>query len=435
LFDSTTIKFLRRLDGAKDGVGSLAFSADGKIAGVYGGADKSANIWLYDTATGKQRLKIKLPLGAPDANGNFAVPMAAVTGLTFSPDSRLVVATIEHHTLGIWDAATGKEYPPFRAPDQKAVQGAIFSPNGRSIAIDLHGEDALRLWEVASGKERRVFGKKPPASTGNPNMAGMMWFGGGFNGNVMMPCTRPAAGAAFSQDGRLLAQGRTNSSVSIWEVSTGKELGQFKGHLGVVDSVAFAPDGKSVATGSRDTTGLVWELPKPAVAAKTPDVNMESRWKELAGEDAAKAYEAVWAMAGTPGPTIAFLRDHVHPALVADLEQIARLVGDLDSDEFDQRKKASTDLEKIGEAASPFLRKALKGDISPEVRKRIEEVLKKTDASTPRGEALRNLRVIEVLEAIGSPEAKAVLQILAKGMPEAAITRAAQGAMERIKGS
>jgi hypothetical protein len=361
--------------------------------------------------------------------------MAAVTGLTFSPDGRLVVATIEHHTLGIWDAATGKEYPPFRAPDQKAIQSAVFSPNGRSIAIDLHGEDALRLWEIASGKERRVFGKKPPASTGNPNMAGMMWFGGGFNGNVMMPCTRPAAGAAFSQDGRLLAQGRINSSVSIWELSTGKEVSQFKGHTGIVDSVAFAPDGKSIATGSRDTTGLVWELPKPAAAKTPPDVNLETRWKELAGEDAAKAYEAIWAMAGAPAPTIAFLKDHLRPALVADLEQIARLVADLDSEEFDRRKKASTDLEKIGEAASTYLRKVLEGDPSTEVRRRIEEVLKKTDAATPRGEALRTLRAIEVLEAIGSPEAKAVLQILAKGMPEAAITRAAQGAMERIKGS
>jgi WD40 repeat protein len=436
LFDSTTIKSLRRLEGAKDGVGSLAFSADGKTVGVYGGADKAANIWLYDTATGKQRLKIKLPLGAPDANGNFAVPMAAVTSLTFSPDGLLVVATIEHHTLGIWDAATGKEYPPFRAPDQKAIQGAVFSPNGRCIAIDLHGEDALRLWEVASGKERRVFGKKPPASTGNPNMAGMMWFGGGFNGNVMMPCTRPAAGTAFSQDGRLLAQGRTNNTVSIWELSSGKELGQLKGHLGIVDSVAFAPDGKSIATGSRDTTGLVWELPKPAAAAKAPpDVNQETRWKELASEDAAKAYEAIWAMAGAPAPTITFLKDHLRPALVANLEQIARLVADLDSEEFDRRKKASNDLEKIGEAASTYLRKVLEGDPSTEVRKRIEEVLKKTDAATPRGEALRTLRAIEVLEAIGTPEAKAVLQILAKGMPEAAITRAAQGAMERIKGS
>ena len=437
LHDSTTLKSLRKLEGAKDGVGSLAFSADGKTAGVYGGADKGASIWLYDTATGKQRLKIKLPLAAPDANGNFAVPMAAVTGLTFSPDGRLVVATIEHHTLGIWDTATGKEYPPFRAPGQKAIQGAVFSPNGRSIAIDLHGEDALRLWEIASGKERRVLGKKPPPSNGNPNMAGMMWFGGGFNGNVMMPCTRPAAGAAFSQDGRLLAQSRTNNSVSIWELSTGKEIGQLKGHLGIVDALTFAPDGKSVATGGRDTTGLVWELPKPATVAnsKPPEVNLESRWKELAGEDAAKAYEAIWALAGAPGPAIAYLRDNLRPAMFANPEQIARLIGDLDSEQFEQRKKASLDLEKIGEAASPFLRKALEADPSAEVRKRIEEVLKKTDAATPRGEALRTLRAIEVLEAIGSPEAKAVLGSLAKGMPDAAITRAAQGAMARIKGS
>jgi WD40 repeat protein len=433
LHDATTLKSLRKLEGPKDGVGSLAFTTDGKSVGIYGGADKGAFIWVYDTATGKQKQKIKLPLAAPDANGNFPVPMAAVTGLVFSPDGRLVVATIEHHTLGIWDAVTGREYPPIRAPDQKAIQGAVFMPNGTSIALDLHGEDSLRLWEIASGKERRQFGKKP-APNPNGGMGNMMWFGGGFNGNVMMPCTRPAAGAAFSPDGRLLAQGRTNNSVSVWDTTTGKEVSQFKGHNGTVDSLAFSADGKSVASGSRDTTGLVWELPKasPIANAKPAEVNVEARWKELAGDDAPKAFEAICALAGVPGPTATFLKDHVRPAAFADPNRIEQLVADLDSEQFDKRKKATTELEKVGEAAAPFLRKALEAEPSPEARKRIEEVLKKTDAATPRGEALRTIRAIEVLEAIGTAEAKAVLQILAKGMPEAAITRAALSALERL---
>jgi WD40 repeat protein len=434
LHDSTTLKSLHKLEGAKEGLGSLAFSADGKSVGVYGGADKGAYIWIYDTATGKQKQKIKLPLAAPDANGNFAIPMTSVTGLVFSPDGKLVVATIEHHTLGIWDTTTGREYPPIRAPEQKAIQGVVFSPNCRSIALDLHGEDALRLWEIASGKERRVFGKKPTPNPNGQNRGNMMWFGGGFNGNVMMPNTRPAPGAAFSADGRLLAQGRTNHSVSVWELSTGKEINQFKGHNGMVDSLSFAADCKSLASGSRDTTGLVWELSKsaPVANAKPPEVNVESKWKELAGDDAPKAFEAIWAMASVPGPAVAFLKDQVRPAAFADPNRIEELVADLDSEQFAKRKKATTELEKVGEAAATFLRKALDAEPSPEARKRIEEVLKKTDAATPRGEALRTIRAIEVLEAIGTAEAKAVLQILAKGMPEAAITRAASGALERL---
>jgi WD40 repeat protein len=430
LHDAVTMKSVRKLEGAKEGVGSAAFTADGRTVGVYGAADKGAFIWIYDAATGKQKQKIKLPVAAPDANGNMLIPMVAVTGMVFSPDGRLVAATIDYQTLGIWDAETGKELPAFRAPDQKAIQGAVFTPNGRAIAIDLLGEDSIRLWEIAGSKERKVLGKKP----GGNNMGGMGmgWMGG--NGTVMMPYTRPAAGTAFSKDGRLLAQGRLNDSVSVWDLATGKEVGQFKGHSGIVDSISFAPDGKSIATGSRDTTGLVWELPKPPATAdaKPPDVNLESRWKELAGDDATKAFEAIYALAGVPGPATAFMKDHLRPAAYADPSRIEQLVANLDNEQFDIRKQAAAELEKIGDAASPFLRKALEGDPSPEARRRIEEILRRTDATMPHGEMLRTIRAIEVLEAIGNSDAKAVLQILAKGMPEAATTRAALGALERL---
>jgi WD40 repeat protein len=431
LHDATTLKSLRKLEGAKEGIGSAAFTADGKTVGVYGAADKGAFIWIYDTETGKQKQKIKLAVAGPDANGNIMMPMVAVTGMTFSPDGRVVAATIDYQTLGIWDTETGKELPPFRAPDQKAVEGAVFTPNGRSIALALLGEDYIRLWEIASGKERKELGKKPG---GRNNMGmGMGWMGGA-PGQVMMPYTRPAAGMAFSYDGRLLAQGRLNDSVSIWDLSTGKEIGPVKGHSGIVDTISFAPDGKSIATGSRDTTGLVWELPKPAATAdaKPPEVNVESAWKELAGDNAPQAFTAIYALASVPGPATAFLKDHLRPTAFADPSRIEQLVIDLDSEQFDVRKKASFELEKVGDAASPFLRKALEGDPSPEARKRIEEVLRKTDAAMPRGEMLRTIRAIEVLEAIGNADAKAVLQILAKGMPEAATTRAALGALARV---
>jgi len=83
---------------------------------------------------------------------------------------------------------------------------------------------------------------------------------------------------------------------------------------------------------------------------------------------------------------------------------------------------------KIGEGAAPLLRKALDGEPTVEARKRIDDVLKKTDSAMPRGEALRTARAIEVLEIIGTPEAKAVLQTLANGMPEASVTRGPRSA-------
>jgi WD40 repeat protein len=429
--DPATQKVERTLPGPKEGIGALAFSADGKMAAVYGSADKGVSIWLYDSLTGRQRRRIKLPAPAADANGNFAIPNTGVTGMAFSPDGRLIGAMTSYNALGLWETETGKELMPIQAPDQTSIQGAIFTPDSRCLVLDF-GDDSLRLWEIASGKERRHYGKKPnPQPQGN---MGMVWFGGGFGGAPPMPFMRPAAACAVSPNGRLLAQARVNHTLSLWDLATGQELGQLKGHEGAIETVAFAPDGKTLATGSRDTTGLVWDVSKFAGNTKPPsgDANLEARWKQLAGDDARVAFEAIHALAGLPGPSVAFVKEHVHAASAVDAAKLTQLIADLDSDRFDVRKQASTALEKLGEPVVPALQKALEGDPSEEVRKRIESLLAKTNRNTPRGEALRSLRAIEVLETIGTPEARAVLQTLAQGVAEASLTRAAQGALERL---
>ena len=46
---------------------------------------------------------------------------------------------------------------------------------------------------------------------------------------------------------------------------------------------------------------------------------------------------------------------------------------------------------------------------------------------------LRRLRAVHALERIGSPEARALLRKLAKGMPEARLTQDAQDALRRLQ--
>src|SRR5205085_1530982 len=56
---------------------------------------------------------------------------------------------------------------------------------------------------------------------------------------------------------------------------------------------------------------------------------------------------------------------------------VAKLVPDLNSDQFPVRDKASRELERLGPAAEPALRKVLEGQPAPEVRQRIEQLLQK----------------------------------------------------------
>jgi len=54
--------------------------------------------------------------------------------------------------------------------------------------------------------------------------------------------------------------GATGQIVVLWDVATGKELRQLKGHQGKITSLAFNEDGTRLASGSADTTVLIWSV-------------------------------------------------------------------------------------------------------------------------------------------------------------------------------
>jgi hypothetical protein len=89
-------------------------------------------------------------------------------------------------------------------------------------------------------------------------------------------------------------------------------------------------------------------------------------------------------------------------------------------------------LEKIGSRAEGALRKVAKASPSAEVTRRVAELLQKIEKGAASGEQLRESRAVEVLEWIGTPDAKKLLEGLAKGAPDAALTREAKASLERL---
>jgi hypothetical protein len=205
-----------------------------------------------------------------------------------------------------------------------------------------------------------------------------------------------------------------------------------------VSSILFSPSGRLLATASTDGTALVWDAVALLRRGRTAPARLSgdelaALWQDLAGADAAKAYRAIGRLATAPAEAVPWLRDHLRPvpAVAVDAKRLDRLLAELDSDDFAVRGRATREIEAFGELAQPALERVLAGTPSAEVRARVEELAERcAPARSP--ERLRGLRAIEVLEQVGTAEARAVLVALAKGAPEARLTREAKAALERL---
>src|SRR5262249_42431694 len=148
-------------------------------------------------------------------------------------------------------------------------------------------------------------------------------------------------------------------------LAAGREVGLLRGHEGRGTRLEFSRDGKLLVSGSADGTLLVWDAAavrkevKPRLAKLSP-AELDTLWGDLGGEDAVRAYRAVWALASAAEQAVPLLRERLPrtaPTVTAD--GVARLLADLDSDEFSVREKATVELEKLGRGVEAAVRKAL----------------------------------------------------------------------------
>ncbi|KAN0071270.1 WD40-repeat-containing domain protein [Elaphomyces granulatus] len=69
-----------------------------------------------------------------------------------------------------------------------------------------------------------------------------------------------ATSVAFSPDGKKVVSGSYDWTVRVWDITTGQADQTLTGHSAEVTSVAFSPDGKKVVSGSHDWTVRVWDI-------------------------------------------------------------------------------------------------------------------------------------------------------------------------------
>ncbi len=164
--------------------------------------------------------------------------LAEVSCLAFAPDGRTLACGSRQGTLKVWDVERGVE----RARLDRAglgVAALAWAPDSQTLAVALHpptrrhpGPEAgsVLLWGVARHRLR-----------------------GQLSGHPTGTCC-----IAFAPDGRTLATGGNDRTLTLWDAASGQERVSLDWHLDRVCAVAFAPDGQTLATASFDGTAKLW---------------------------------------------------------------------------------------------------------------------------------------------------------------------------------
>src|SRR5262249_55900421 len=110
--------------------------------------------------------------------------------------------------------------------------------------------------------------------------------------------------------------------------------------------------------------------------------------------------------------------------------RLPRLVADLEADDFDCRERAATELATEPAHAEALLRARLADKPPLDLKRRIEELLPTLDGPA----RIQATRLCGVLEAIGTPEARRLLDEWSRGDPESPRVQEARAARSRLPG-
>jgi RNA polymerase sigma factor (sigma-70 family) len=385
-----TVRWAAPEEVGNNGLRFYALTADGKTLLVAHGDEpgdrEKSYVMACDVRSGRRLARFSVA-------GRLYFPSSP-----FSPCGRWAV-------LGgqVFHVPTGKAlFAPSGGPGERLAQGnpwppapVWFSPDGRLLAGRLskagdRAADTLAVWELASGALLARF-----------------------------PTGGRLAPVVFAPDGRTVAL-LDGWGVHVHDLLTGKRMASYAAPDVLCDwgtqTLAFAPDGRTLATGHLDGTILLWKVP-PAPDDGSKEIAEGERdqlWADLGSDAPVKARAAVERLARRPAAAVALLASRFRLAPTPNDPALAALVKDLDSEVFATREEATRKLRELGPKAEPALRRELSATASPEVKRRVEEILAAITPAPLRlpvaDETLRGVRAIEVLERAGTPEARQLLQ-------------------------
>jgi eukaryotic-like serine/threonine-protein kinase len=214
----------RRLNTWPSATGLGALSPDGLLLAT---GEKNA-VKLWEAETGR-------PLGSVQIHTNpLSFSQNKLSALGFSPDGRILATADFEGEAGVdfWDTQASLKHIRTLLSPGFGVSALGFSPDGKRLAVAIR-HATLRFYDVSTGTLTRTI------RTGNG--------------------ATEVVAAIFSPDSRLLAT-CGEEDPKIWDVESGRQLLTLRGHMATVNGIVFSPDGGTVASCSDDSTLRLWDV-------------------------------------------------------------------------------------------------------------------------------------------------------------------------------
>jgi WD40 repeat protein len=212
---------------------SVAFSPDGKHA-FSGSWDKTIKIW--DVSTGREIRTI-------------SEPRDKISSIAVSPSEKYILSAEEGMAgnIKLWDTVSGKKIRTFNSHNDTPFEIVVaVTPDGK-YAISGAPDKTLKLWDIASGNEVRSF---------SGNTAGIASIAVTPDGKYVVAGSRDNAETTSGANVK-----SHDSTIRMWEISTGRQVMACNTGTGWVQAVAVSPDGKNLISADFDDSARMWELP------------------------------------------------------------------------------------------------------------------------------------------------------------------------------
>ncbi|TRX94301.1 hypothetical protein FHL15_004768 [Xylaria flabelliformis] len=165
-----------------------------------------------------------------------------VNALIFSPRNNLLIS-LSDNMIRVWNTSTG--HAEYTLPINGWRASMSLSLDGSRLAFYLRERQGIvHLWNTTTWEEECQLIHEPDISS-----------------------------AVFSPDGQRLASATSgfDGSVCVWDISKGLTEHAFEGHSGPARVLAFAPDGSKLVSRSSDTTIRIWNVTTGQTVRIIPD--------------------------------------------------------------------------------------------------------------------------------------------------------------------